>query len=94
MRLYDDPTTKIGGITGDKNPMLHDNLSRIIRWYKGRVSFESRKNNADFAWQPRFYDHIIWNEKSYHTIAGYIVNNPLEWEKDKFYKNDNPCGNK
>jgi putative transposase len=46
-----DNNSKIpGGITGDKNPMLHDNLSRVINWYKGRVSFESRKIRADFAW--------------------------------------------
>lgn len=32
-----------GGITGGKNPMLHENLSRIIRWYKGRTTFEIRK---------------------------------------------------
>lgn len=40
---------KRGGITGNKNPMLHDNISRIFNWYKGRVSFESRKIHADFA---------------------------------------------
>ncbi|MEA2078018.1 MAG: transposase, partial [Candidatus Marinimicrobia bacterium] len=32
----------IGGITGNNNPMLYQNLSRIIRWYKGRVTFEIR----------------------------------------------------
>ena len=31
---------KAGGITGNKNPMLHKNLSRIMRWYKGRCTFE------------------------------------------------------
>lgn len=31
------PSNKTAGITGDKNPMFHDNISRIIRWYKGRV---------------------------------------------------------
>lgn len=31
---------EIGGVTGNKNPMLHDNLSRIIRWFKGRSTFE------------------------------------------------------
>ncbi len=75
----------IGGITGNHNPMLHDNLSKIIRWYKGRVSFESRKIHADFAWQSRFHDHIIRNEKSFHTISEYITNNPLKWTDDKFY---------
>ena len=45
-----EPPTPPGGITGNKNTMLHDNLSKIIRWYKGRTTFECRKIHADFAW--------------------------------------------
>jgi REP-associated tyrosine transposase len=71
-----------GGCTGNKNPMLNDNLSRIIRWYKGRVSFESHKIRSDFSWQSRFYEHIIRNEKSFYRISNYIINNPLHWQKD------------
>ncbi|UII30145.1 transposase [Fulvivirga ulvae] len=74
-----------GGITGNKNPMLHDNLSKIIRWYKGRTTFECRKIHADFAWQSRFHDHIIRNDQSFYRISRYIVNNPLKWKEDKFY---------
>ena len=37
---------KMGGITGVHNPMLHENLGRVIRWFKGRVSFECRKINC------------------------------------------------
>lgn len=76
---------KDGGITGDKNPMIYENLSRILRWYKGRVKFESRNIQADFAWQPRFHDHIIRNERTFEKIKNYIINNPSNWEKDKFY---------
>ncbi len=74
-----------GGITQYKNPMLHDNLSRIICWYKGRVTFESRKINIKFAWQSRFHDHIIRNEKSFNEISEYVKTNPQKWENDKFY---------
>lgn len=74
-----------GGITGDKNPMLSDNLSRILRWYTGRVSFESHKIDANFGWQARFYDHIIRSDESYHRISEYILNNPAKWEEDRFY---------
>ena len=79
------PTTKTGGITGDKNPMFHENISRIIRWYKGRCSFEIRKIHSDFGWQSRFYDHIIRNSASYENIQNYISNNPQNWIKDKFH---------
>jgi putative transposase len=77
--------TKQGGITGDKNPMFHDNISRIIRWYKGRCTFEIRKLNLHFEWQSRFHDHIIQNSNSFEIIQNYIQENPANWEKDKFY---------
>jgi hypothetical protein len=40
---------------------------------------------SDFAWQSRFYDHIIGNDESLQTIREYIFTNPLKWELDKFY---------
>ncbi|MEA3316721.1 MAG: transposase, partial [Bacteroidota bacterium] len=76
---------KRGGITGNKNPMLHNNISRIFNWYTGRVTFESRKINKNYGWQSLFYDHIIRNDKSYQRIQNYIINNPLNWNEDKFY---------
>ena len=82
--LPTEQTKTPGGITGNKNPMLHDNLSKIIRWYKGRTTFESRKIHADFAWQPRFHDHIIRNDESFHRISEYIKNNPANWSSDQF----------
>ncbi len=36
-----------------------------------------------FAWQPRFYDHIIRNEKSLEKIREYIHFNPLKWDIDE-----------
>ena len=73
----------IGGITGNKNPMLHENLSRVIRWYKGRTTFESRKIHVDFGWQAGFYDHIIRNPIAYKRIRRYIRNNPENWNCDR-----------
>jgi REP element-mobilizing transposase RayT len=75
----------IGGFAGNKNPMLNNNLSRVIRWYKGRITFESHKIHADFAWQPRYYEHIIRNDQSYQKISDYIINNPVKWDDDKLY---------
>jgi REP element-mobilizing transposase RayT len=74
-----------GGFAGDKNPMFHENISRIVRWYKGRCAFEIHKVHAEFAWQPRFYDHIIRNAESFERIQNYIANNPRNWSDDTFY---------
>jgi putative transposase len=75
-----------GGFAVDKNPMLNENISRIIRWYKGRCSFEMRKIDTGFSWHSRFYDHIIRDSKSFENIQNYIENNPIKWEEDKFCK--------
>ena len=85
-RLIASLQENVGGFSGDKNPMLNDNISKIIRWYKGRCSFECRKIHSDFAWQSRFHDHIIRNSKSFDTIQNYIFENPMNWKNDKFYK--------
>jgi len=77
---------QVGGFAGENNPMLSDNISRIIRWYKGRCTFEMRKINPNFGWHPRFHDHIIRNSESFERIQNYIEENPARWEEDKFYK--------
>jgi len=77
---------KTVGFAGNKNPMINDNLSRIFRWYKGRVSFESRKLHANFTWQSRFYEHIVRNDESFHRISNYILNNPSKWTGDKCFQ--------
>jgi hypothetical protein len=79
------PTNHTGGFAGNKNPMMNENISRIIRWYKGRCSFEIRKIDSDFAWQSRFYDHIIRDEASFQKISNYIINNPANWQEDTFF---------
>jgi putative transposase len=66
-------------------------LSAIVRSYKSAVTRWVRKNGySSFAWQPRFYDHIIRNDESLDEIRRYIRNNPLEWDLDK----DHPKNNK
>ncbi|MDO9269569.1 MAG: hypothetical protein Q7T96_10740 [Methylobacter sp.] len=74
-----------GGITGNSNPMLHENLPRFIHWYKGRCTFEMRKTYTKFSWQPRYHEHVIRNEESYLKISEYIQNNPLRWLEDKYH---------
>ena len=60
-------------------------LGVIINQYKRICTINARKINPCFAWQSRFYDHIIRDEKKYQQIAEYISNNPLKWQYDKYY---------
>ncbi|MEI6532872.1 MAG: transposase [Candidatus Roizmanbacteria bacterium] len=76
-------STHNGGITANHNPMLQENVSTIIRWYKGRTTFEIHKQYKSFAWQPLFYDRIIRDEDEFDRISLYIQLNPINWKKDK-----------
>ena len=70
---------KIGGITGQKNLMLNQNIPRVIRWFKGRVSYEIHKFNKSFAWQSNYYDHISRNQMELKNFEKYIRDNPSNW---------------
>lgn len=61
-----------------------NNLGSIIRGYKTAVKSYSTKNNIDFAWQSRYYDHIIRDEDDLFRIRNYISNNPANWDKDEY----------
>jgi putative transposase len=78
--------TSSGGFAGAKNPMLNDNLSRVMRWYKGRCTYEMRKIHADFKWQTNYHERIIPSKKAYEKIELYIKNNPKAWDRDSFRK--------
>lgn len=61
-----------------------ESISLAIRGYKAAVTRWVRENSSlEHVWQPRFYDHIIRNDKSYEKIEEYIINNPMKWELDK-----------
>jgi len=59
------------------------NLASIIRGYKAGVTKYARMHNIPFDWQPRFYDHIIRDEKSLSKIREYIRLNPKMWPRDR-----------
>ena len=62
------------------------NLGSIIRGFKTGVTKFATINNIDFAWQSRFHDHIIRNKPEYNRIEKYILENPANWNNDKFNK--------
>ncbi|OGJ61308.1 hypothetical protein A3C37_04965 [Candidatus Peribacteria bacterium RIFCSPHIGHO2_02_FULL_53_20] len=40
---------------------------------------------GDFAWQSRFYDHVIRSDRALENIRSYIRNNPRMWKRDRNY---------
>jgi REP element-mobilizing transposase RayT len=62
-------------------------LSISIGGIKSATTKFTNENNIDFAWQTRFHDHIIRDQKEMNRIAGYIENNPATWNTDYFNGN-------
>ena len=60
-------------------------LSVAVRSYKSAVTRWCNSKNYEMAWQSRFYDHIIRNQKSLDNIRQYIEMNPVNWETDQEY---------
>jgi putative transposase len=39
--------------------------------------------NSGNIWQKNYYEHIIRNQTDYERIAGYILDNPVNWDQDE-----------
>lgn len=63
-----------------------NSISVIIRSYKSAVTKHANRLGFDFQWQSRFHDHIIRKDQSFQKISEYIINNPANWQEDKFFK--------
>jgi REP element-mobilizing transposase RayT len=86
--LFEGRDAKHRVSTGSKNKFgpQSKNLGSIMRGFKSAVTTSARKLGLKFAWQPRYHDHIIRDEKSYDRIRNYIRNNPKNWEEDSEYQ--------
>lgn len=71
--------------TGKNNYGL---ISKIVKSFKEITlkTIRMKFKQIDFMWQKSFYDHIIRDEISLFNIRKYIINNPLKWELDRYYK--------
>ena len=59
-------------------------LGAIVRGYKAAVSRWAQGNGySGFAWQGRYYDHIIRDEESLLAIRRYIGDNPANSRTDE-----------
>ncbi|MDQ2179922.1 transposase [Marinifilum sp. D714] len=65
---------------------LSGSISTIIGQFKSTLSRWCNKNGyAWFAWQSRFHDHVVRDQKDYDRIQEYIINNPTNWTTDKMF---------
>ena len=60
-------------------------LSVVIGGLKSSITRFTNENALNFAWQPRFHDHIVRDTPDMNRIADYIENNVANWVDDEFY---------
>ncbi len=83
-----DAMHRVSTTTGIENNFAPQskNLASIMRGFKSSVTVSARSINTNFKWQARFHDHIIRNDLEFQRIRKYIIENPQNWQKDKFYR--------
>jgi putative transposase len=66
-------------------------INTIIQWFKTMTINEYIRNVKQNKWQPfdgklwqrNYYEHIIRNEDELNRIRKYIINNPINWKRDR-----------
>ena len=86
------PCDNNGGVVGVRGvcdtPLRSpsNNIGAIVRGFKSAVTKQlNHLGFTDSVWQRNYHEHIIRNNNAHQNIANYIINNPVNWGKDKFY---------
>jgi putative transposase len=67
------------------NKKSKQTIPKVVQQYKSSVKRKINKQEKFFAWQSRYHDTIVKNQKDLIIIKKYIKNNLINWEKDKFH---------
>jgi putative transposase len=87
--IIEDVETPRRGVCTDTSYWKANSLGSIINQFKGACTRRIRKSGiTDFAWQSRYFDHVIRNEESLRKIRRYIRENPMKWALDRYYRED------
>ncbi len=75
-----------GVSTGAADELARQPLGVILGQIKSACTKRIREAGiGDFAWQPRFYDRVIRDERELNATRRYILDNPLNWEADRYH---------
>ena len=77
-----EETRHVASLQGKR---LNMPLSCVVGGLKSSLTRYAHKKGFEFAWQPRFYEHIVRNVKDNNEIASYIKNNVIKWSLDDYY---------
>lgn len=80
---------------GPENHQFNSPLGQAVGWLKtmttnayirGVKSHGWQRFNRR-VWQRNYFERIIWTDKAYRNISQYIIDNPKNWNSDRFRKN-------
>ena len=57
-------------------------IPSIVRYLKSSVTKQCGKK----IFQKLYYDEILRDEKHYQNVSSYVLHNPINWVKDKYYE--------
>ena len=60
-------------------------ISSMVGSFKSAVTKYCNENKLRFGSQTRFHDHVIRDSEEFYSTRNYIINNPNNWNTDKFY---------
>jgi len=64
-------------------------LGQIVRSFKGEATYRIHtEGTLSFAWQKRYYESVLSDERALEATRLYIATNPMRWQLDKLYKDD------
>jgi hypothetical protein len=64
-------------------------IGAFMAGFKSAVTFRINSRDATPGrkiWHRNYWDNIIHTKDDYERIENYILNNPANWDKDKFRK--------
>ena len=95
-RVCPDDTVKHDNILGEntiRSEHIGSPLRTVVQWFKTMTTNEYIRGVKTLDWQPfnkklwqrNYWEHIIRNDNAHQRIANYIINNPANWDNDKFF---------
>lgn len=80
---------------GPENHQFNSPLGQAVGWLKTMTTNAYIRGVKSNGWQPfnrrvwqrNYFERIIWTDKAYRNISQYIIDNPKNWNSDRFRKN-------
>ena len=78
----------VNGQSGTPVPTKAGKSNSFVSSFVSTLKRFCNKEYGKNIWQSRFYDHVIRNREDYEEHTKYICENPINWQLDELYANE------